>query len=146
MSDPRCTCRGSGYPALVRSAGACGVVVALCVLAACGTDTGSGDITSAPTEVTGAGVEGDRAAEMARYHADLAAFVAEFRTRYPELAQGRNDESIEHVVIEPCIDLANGVDQQAVTTTIADQADNRGTRATPEQIQQIYRLIEPLCP
>ncbi|MEU2006910.1 hypothetical protein ACH47B_37550 [Rhodococcus sp. NPDC019627] len=133
----------------MRSARACGVAAALWVLIACGsgTDTESGDITTASAaETIGAQDKRDRAAEMARYNADLAAFVAAFRTRYPQLASNRNDDSIAHIAIEPCIDLGNGADEQAVTATIAAQAENRGTVPTPEQVQQIYRLVEPICP
>ncbi|MFV9455345.1 hypothetical protein ACNJ7E_18115 [Rhodococcus sp. NM-2] len=132
----------------MRCARACGVTAALWVLVACGSGTGteSGDTSAAPAETAGAQDGRDRAAEMARYNADLAAFVAAFRSRYPELASNRNDESIAHIAIEPCIDLANGADEQTVTTTIADQAENRGTLPTPEQAQQIYRLVEPICP
>ncbi|AWK74930.1 hypothetical protein CBI38_28580 [Rhodococcus oxybenzonivorans] len=132
----------------MRSARACGVAAALWVLVACGsgTDTKFGDTTTAPPEAAGAQDERDRAAEIARYNADLAAFVAAFRTRYPELASNRNDDSIAHIAIEPCIDLANGADEQTVTATITTQAENRGTLPTPEQAQQIYRLVEPICP
>lgn len=46
----------------------CGVTAALWVLAACGsgTDTETGDITSAPAEIAGVQNGRDRAAEMAR--------------------------------------------------------------------------------
>ncbi|QHE72733.1 hypothetical protein [Rhodococcus sp. WAY2] len=132
----------------MRFARACGVAAALWVLVACGsgTDTEFRDTTTASPETAGTQDERDRAAEMARYNADLAAFVAAFRTRYPELASNRNDDSIAHIAIEPCIDLANGADEPTVTATITAQAENRGTLPTPEQTQQIYRLVAPICP
>lgn len=114
-------------------------------LVSCGSDTDP-DATTATAETTGAVEERDRAAVMARYHADLNAFVAVFRARYPELAGNRNDASIKHIAIEPCIDLDNGVDEQTVIATIAELAENRGTAPTPEQTQQIYTLVVPVCP
>ncbi|ABG99416.1 conserved hypothetical protein (plasmid) [Rhodococcus jostii RHA1] len=114
-------------------------------LVSCSSDTDP-DATTATSETTGAVEDMDRAAVMDRYHADLNAFVAMFRARYPDLAVDRNDASIEHIAIEPCIDLANGVDEQTVLATIAEQAENRGTAPTPEQTQQIYTLVVPVCP
>lgn len=119
----------------------------VCALVACGSDTDTDtEATTATSQAPGAVEDVDRAAEMARYHADLNAFVAVFRARYPELARNRNDASIEHIAIEPCIDLANGVDEQAVTAIIAELAENQGTIPTTEQTQQIYTLVVPVCP
>ncbi|CAG7634603.1 hypothetical protein E143388_07621 [Rhodococcus opacus] len=115
----------------------------ICVLVSCGSDT---DATTVTAETTDTQDEMDRAAEMALYHAELDAFVAAFRAGYPELARNRNDASIAHIAIEPCIDLANGADEQTVTATIPALAEYRGTIPTPEQMQQIYTLVVPVCP
>ncbi|MFD7011500.1 hypothetical protein [Rhodococcus jostii] len=68
------------------------------------------------------------------------------RGRYPDLAIHRNDALIKHIAIEPCIDLANGVDEQTVIAAIGELAENRGTAPTTEQTQQIYTLVGPVCP
>jgi hypothetical protein len=104
--------------------------------------------TSAGSPVSGGRQALESARETAGAQLDkakLAAFVASFRTGYAELAEDRNDESIEHIVIESCIDIANGADEQTVTanTTLAE---NEGTTPTAEQAGQIYRLVVPACP
>jgi len=130
----------------MRSARAIGAAaVTICALVSCGPDTDT-DATTATPGTAGIQDQTDRAAEMARYNAALDAFVAAFRTRYPELAQNRNDASIQHIAIEPCIDLATGVDEQTVTETITTLAEYEGTFPTPEQTQQIYALVVPVCP
>lgn len=135
------------YPAVMMPARALGLGAAtICALVSCGSDTDTTDATTATSETTDAQDQMDRAAEIARYHTELNAFVAAFRAGYPKLAQNRNDASIEHIAIEPCIDLANGVDEQTVTATIAALAENQGTIPTPEQTQQIYTLVVPVCP
>lgn len=78
----------------------------LCVLTACGDDDSADDHNLLSSAVTSAG-SGDRGFDDAA----LAGFVASFRTGYTELAEDRNDDSIEHIAIESCIDLANGADE-----------------------------------
>jgi hypothetical protein len=129
---------------------------ALCVLAACGEGDSTENRTQLSDAATSAGspVSGGRQAlESAREtagaqldKAKLAAFVASFRTGYAELAEDRNDESIEHIVIESCIDIANGVDEHTVTTIITALAENHSTTPTAEQAGQIYRLVVRACP
>lgn len=125
----------------MRTMGAVAITAAvLCGLIACGSD----DSADSHTQLSAAtsAESGDRGFD----DATLAAFVASFRTGYPNLAEGRNDPSIEHIAIEPCIDLANGADKQTVTATITTWAENDGTVPTADQAEQIYLLVVPTCP
>jgi hypothetical protein len=78
--------------------------------------------------------------------AKLAAFVVAFRTAYPDLAQDREDESIQEIVFTSCNDIAAGVSEQDVTEEIRDLAANNDTEATQAQAEQIYKLVTPACP
>ncbi|QCQ93325.1 hypothetical protein [Rhodococcus sp. SGAir0479] len=78
--------------------------------------------------------------------AKIDAFVAAFRTRYSDLSQDRDDDSIENIVIDSCQQLANGVDEQQVTEKIRVSAANGGTQPTQEEAEQIYDMVTPACP
>ena len=106
-------------------------------LAACGSDDG----TDNP--------ENDSVVESADSTVDkvkLAAFVAAFRTGYSELARDRSDADIEKIVTDSCARLAAGTDRATVTVELETLAAHAGTTPTPDQAENIYRLLAPACP
>ncbi len=78
--------------------------------------------------------------------AKLAAFVVAFRTGYSELAQDRDDTSIELIVLQSCDDIASGVDEQQVTDEIRTLAAHNGNEPTQDQAERIYDMVTPACP
>jgi len=78
--------------------------------------------------------------------AKLDAFVVAFRTGYSDLAEDRDDDSIENIVITSCNDLANGVSEEQVTDKIRVLAANKGTEPSQDQAEQIYDIVTPACP
>lgn len=77
--------------------------------------------------------------------AHVAAFVATFRARYPELAVDRNDAEIAGIATQSCDDLGNHVDPDAVSSRIVDRAEHEGRMPTGEQSREIYGLVETVC-
>ncbi len=78
--------------------------------------------------------------------AKLASFVVAFRTGYSELAEDRDDESIEAIVLQSCDALGTGTDEQQVTEQIRTLAAHNGNEPTQDQAEQIYNLVTPACP
>ncbi|MCJ0902579.1 hypothetical protein [Rhodococcus sp. ARC_M6] len=78
--------------------------------------------------------------------AKLATFVVAFRTGYSELAQDRDDASIEEIVLESCQDIAAGADEQQVTEEIRNLAAHNGNEPTMDQAERIYDMVTPACP
>ncbi|MGG7100132.1 hypothetical protein [Rhodococcus sp. 24CO] len=78
--------------------------------------------------------------------AKLASFVVAFRAGYSELAQDRDDSSIELIVLQSCEGIANGVDEQQVTDEIRTLAAHNGNEPTQDQAEQIYDMVTPACP
>lgn len=77
--------------------------------------------------------------------AQVAAFVATFRARYPEFAVDRNDAEIAGIATESCDDLGNHVDPDAVSSRIVDRAEYEGRMPTAEQAREIYGLVDTVC-
>jgi hypothetical protein len=75
----------------------------------------------------------------------LAAFVAAFRAQYPELAQERQDNSIENIAVRSCEDITYGVDEQRVSAEIRSLASHNGTEPNPTDVRRIYNLVIPAC-
>jgi len=78
--------------------------------------------------------------------AKLASFVVAFRTRYSELAQDRDDDSIEAIVLQSCDAIGEGTDEQQVTDEIRTLAAHNGNEPSQDQAAQIYDLVTPACP
>jgi hypothetical protein len=76
----------------------------------------------------------------------LAAFVAAFRARYPELARERKDSSIETIAVRSCEDIAHGLDEQRISTEIRSLASHNGTEPNQTDVRGIYEMVTPLCP
>ena len=76
----------------------------------------------------------------------LAAFVAAFRARYPELARERKDSSIETIAVRSCEDIAHGLDEQRISTEIRSLASYNGTEPNQTDVRGIYEMVTPLCP
>ena len=78
--------------------------------------------------------------------AKLASFVVAFRSGYSELAEDRDDESIEAIVLQSCDAIGAGTDEQQITEEIRTLAAHNGNEPTQDQAEQIYDLITPACP
>lgn len=129
--------------------GCAAIAVALCVLTACGSGESNDPtppISSIAPSVGSALQSAQKSVEEKFDDAKLVVFVTAFRARYAHLAEGRNDESIEHIAIESCIDIARGADEQAVTEQIVSLAENGSTRPSREQADRIYDLVRLTCP
>lgn len=141
-----------------RTITAIAIAGALVATAACGNDdtdmdSDADDTTSEVTTQTAATTALDESStvestdDMGRIdQAKLATFVVAFRTGYSDLAQDRDDASIEEIVLESCQDIAAGIDEQQVTEEIRDIAAYNGNEPTLEQAEQIYDMVTPACP
>lgn len=78
--------------------------------------------------------------------AKLAAFVAAFRTRYPDLSIDRDDESIQEIVLDTCDDIAEGASDQQINDEVRDNAEHDGAVPTQDEVEQIRQMVAPACP
>lgn len=79
-------------------------------------------------------------------NAKLTAFVATFRTAYPNLSSDRDDESIESIVKETCSAKESGASDEELTAKVKETATNDGTVPTDDQVDRILQLVRPACP
>ena len=133
----------------------------VCTVTAC-TGDGTSDetkakISSAVTSTPGSG-EGLRSSVQetassaasgiagAWDEAKLTAFVAAFRTAYPNLSSDRDDASIESIVVQTCPDIDSGASDEELVAKVPAVAANGGTAPTGDQAQRILQLVRPACP
>ncbi|QBJ97687.1 hypothetical protein ERC79_18370 [Rhodococcus sp. ABRD24] len=78
--------------------------------------------------------------------AKLTAFVAAFRTAYPNLASDRDDQSIETILEDTCADIDANTSEQELVTKVTQRATNGGTVPTDDQARHILQLVKATCP
>lgn len=133
-------------------------------LAACSNDGGTSEdtkakITSAVTSTTESGpgeamrssIEATASSAVSGIgkawdDAKLTAFVAAFRTAYPNLSSDRDDESIESIVKETCTAREAGASDEEQVAKVKEVATNDGTVPTEDQANRILQLVKPACP
>jgi hypothetical protein len=117
-------------------------VAALFLLTACGSD----DETSAPESTTRpAGSVASSVVQRAVDAAKLGTFVATFRTGYPNLADGRDDASIEAIVTETCPLIDDGASDEEINSRVAELSANGAVTPTDQQVDRITQLVRAAC-
>ncbi|SDE58464.1 hypothetical protein [Rhodococcus tukisamuensis] len=103
---------------------------------------------AAGSAISSAGAAASTLASQARGAVDTAkvsTFTVAFKTRYPSLAEGRDDAVIGDILNQTCADINANKPESEVVTSLEARAGNEGTAATPEQAQEIYNMAKPLC-
>lgn len=116
--------------------------------AACGstaTDDTTNGLHRPMTPPTGMVTETTTSTVESLNRARLAAFVVAFRAEYSELAQDRDDASIETIALRSCEDITNGIDDQLVSAEIRSLASNNGTEPDETDVQHIYDMATTVC-
>lgn len=78
--------------------------------------------------------------------ADTTAFVAAFRSAYPELSNGRRDNPIANLLANTCQEISIGKEPHIIVSNTGKRAAYQDVSPTPEQAQAIYDLVTEHCP
>ncbi|MFX1787106.1 hypothetical protein [Prescottella equi] len=78
--------------------------------------------------------------------ADTTAFVAAFRSAYPELSNGRRDNPIANLLANTCQEISIGKEPHIIVSNTGKRAAYQDVSPTPEQAQAIYDLVSEHCP
>lgn len=78
--------------------------------------------------------------------ADTAAFLAEFRSLYPQLADGRRDNPIANLLDNTCQEIGTGKETSIIVVNAGKRAAYQNATPTPDQAQAIYDLASKYCP
>lgn len=114
---------------------------------ACGNDDGGQQDSGGPVRVTSYQMPTRTTDGMGVVdQAKLTAFVAAFRTRYPDLSRDRDDESIQEIVLDTCDDISEGASEQQINDEIRDNAEHDGAVPTQAEVEQIRQMVTPACP
>ena len=78
--------------------------------------------------------------------ADTAAFVANFRSLYPEFADGRQDTPIANLLDNTCQEIGADKEPRIAVGNTGKRAAYQNATPTPDQAQAIYDLASKYCP
>ncbi|MBM4569208.1 hypothetical protein GS489_01475 [Rhodococcus hoagii] len=78
--------------------------------------------------------------------ADTAAFVAAFRSAYPELSNGRRDNPIGNLLANTCQEIGIGKEPHIIVSNTGKRAAYQDVSPTAEQAQAIFDLVSEYCP
>ncbi|MEV6430141.1 hypothetical protein [Nocardia sp. NPDC051463] len=113
------------------------------LLAGCNDDT-AGSAASSTTAGAGSSVSaagGDAPIDNFR----AGTFVVSFRTAFPKLADGKDDNKIRDVLVETCKDVKDGKSEDPVVQNIIKHTKTGSVEASKDEAQAIYQMAKLLC-
>lgn len=110
------------------------------LLAGCNDDT-AGSAASSTTASAGSSA----AAGDAPDNIKAGTFVVSFRTAFPKLADGKDNNKIRDVLVETCKDVKDGKSEDAVVQNIIKHTKTGSVEASKEEAQAIYQMAKLLC-
>ncbi|MFD0362617.1 hypothetical protein ACFQZZ_14310 [Nocardia sp. GCM10030253] len=114
------------------------------LLAGCNDDKAS---SAAPSTTAGAGTSSVSAAGDAHAPDNIKAgtFVVSFRSAFPKLADGKDDNKIRDILVETCKDVKDGKAEDAVVQNIIKRTKTGSVEASKDEAQAIYQMAKLLC-
>ncbi|MFQ6399142.1 hypothetical protein ACLMAJ_37635 [Nocardia sp. KC 131] len=110
------------------------------LLAGCNDDT-AGSAAPSTTASAGASAAGSDPGDNIK----AGTFVVSFRSAFPKLADGKDDNKIRDLLVDTCKDVKDGKAEDAVVLNIIKRTRTGSTEASKEEAQAIYQMAKLLC-
>ncbi|MFE7801760.1 hypothetical protein [Nocardia sp. NPDC057440] len=115
------------------------------LLAGCNDDTAGSATPSTPASPGSSSVSAAGGDAPALDNFKAGTFVVSFRTAFPKLADGKDDNKIRDVLVETCKDVKNGKSEDAVVQNIIKHTKTGSVEASKDEAQAIYQMAKLLC-
>lgn len=113
------------------------------LLAGCGDDKASTSTGSSTTGTSAAAQPSGQAEIIDTVKA--ATFLVTYKTAFPALAEGKDDNTISAIYADTCKEIKAGKAQDVIITNVTERTKSPSVTATATEAQMLYETIKTTC-